>query len=190
MEYLVGVSIKMSSFNLTRIVTLTPFFTIANKSSMELEVGEIAPDGSLPTNKWNYIASSECLPFWPENLSGKLCVRVVGCEGSSKPFFYNQQDNGTLLSLEELNGGILVDVNIAEHSTVITFSDYHEGSAPALIINQTPWDILQYKQNGSQEEMVLLPRQVRLFAWADPTGTKKLTWRYAENVGEHDLLKV
>ncbi|XP_027707786.1 vacuolar protein sorting-associated protein 13C [Vombatus ursinus] len=189
MEYLVGVSIKMSSFNLTRIVTLTPFFTIANKSSMELEVGEIAFDGSLPTNKWNYVASSECLPFWPENLSGKLCVRVVGCEGSSKPFFYNQQDNGTLLSLEELNGGILVDVNIAEHSTVITFSDYHGGSAPALIINHTPWDILQYKQSGLQEEMVLLPRQVRLFAWADPTGTKKLTWKYAENVGEHGLLK-
>ncbi|XP_074090395.1 intermembrane lipid transfer protein VPS13C isoform X2 [Macrotis lagotis] len=189
MEYLVGVSIKMSSFNLTRIVTLTPFFTITNKSSLELEVGEIAHDGSLPTNKWNYIASSECLPFWPENLSGKLCVRVVGCEGSSKPFFYNQQDNGTLLSLEELNGGILVDVNIAEHSTVITFSDYHEGSAPALIINHTQWDILQYKQCGLQEEMVLLPRQVRLFAWADPTGTKKLTWRYAETVGVHDLLK-
>lgn len=55
----VGVSIKMSSFNLTRIVTLTPFCTIANKSSLELEVGEIASDGSMPTNKWNYIASSE-----------------------------------------------------------------------------------------------------------------------------------
>ncbi|MBZ3889115.1 Vacuolar protein sorting-associated protein 13C [Sciurus carolinensis] len=189
MEYLVGVSIKMSSFNLSRIVTLTPFCTIANKSSLELEVGEIASDGSMPTNKWNYIASSECLPFWPENLSGKLCVRVVGCEGSSRPFFYNQQDNGTLLSLEDLNGGILVDVNTAEHSTVITFSDYHEGSAPALIINHTPWDILTYKQSGSQEEVVLLPRQARLFAWADPTGTRKLTWRYAANLGEHDLLK-
>uniref|UniRef100_A0A2K6JWX2 Vacuolar protein sorting 13 homolog C n=1 Tax=Rhinopithecus bieti TaxID=61621 RepID=A0A2K6JWX2_RHIBE len=189
MEYLVGVSIKMSSFNLSRIVTLTPFCTIANKSSLELEVGEIASDGSMPTNKWNYIASSECLPFWPENLSGKLCVRVVGCEGSSKPFFYNRQDNGTLLSLEDLNGGILVDVNTAEHSTVITFSDYHEGSAPALIMNHTPWDILTYKQSGSPEEMVLLPRQARLFAWADPTGTRKLTWTYAANVGEHDLLK-
>lgn len=55
----VGVSIKMSSFNLTRVVTLTPFCTIANKSSLELEVGEIASDGSMPTNKWNYIASSE-----------------------------------------------------------------------------------------------------------------------------------
>ncbi|XP_036096076.1 vacuolar protein sorting-associated protein 13C isoform X1 [Molossus molossus] len=189
MEYLVGVSIKMSSFNLTRIVTLTPFCTIANKSSLELEVGEIASDGSMPTNKWNYIASSECLPFWPENLSGKLCVRVVGCEGPSRPFFYNRQDNGTLLSLEELNGGILVDVNTAEHSTVITFSDYHEGSAPALIINHTPWDVLAYKQSGSQEEVELLPRQARLFAWADPTGTRKLTWRYALNIGQHDLLK-
>ncbi|KAM6149514.1 intermembrane lipid transfer protein VPS13C isoform 2-T2 [Erethizon dorsatum] len=189
MEYLVGVSIKMSSFNLSRVVTLTPFCTIANKSSLELEVSEIASDGSVPTNKWNYIASSECLPFWPENLSGKLCVRVVGCEGSSKPFFYNRQDNGTLLSLEELTGAILVDVNTAEHSTVITFSDYHEGSAPALLINHTPWDILTYKQSGSQEEVVLLPRQARLFAWADPTGIRKLTWTYAANRGEHDLLK-
>ncbi|XP_057624264.1 intermembrane lipid transfer protein VPS13C isoform X2 [Chionomys nivalis] len=189
MDYLVGVSIKMSSFNLSRIVTLTPFCTIANKSSLELEVGEIASDGSIPSNKWHYVASSECIPFWPENLSGKLCVRVVGYEGSSKPFFYNRQDNGTLLSLEELNGGILVDINTAQHSTVITFSNYHEGSAPALIMNHTQWDVLTYKQSGSQEEFVLLPRETRLFAWADPTGTRKLTWSYASNVGEHDLLK-
>lgn len=60
----VGVSIKMSSFNLSRIVTLTPFCTIANKSSLELEVGEIASDGSMPTNKWNYIASSEVTFFF------------------------------------------------------------------------------------------------------------------------------
>ncbi|XP_028627194.1 vacuolar protein sorting-associated protein 13C [Grammomys surdaster] len=189
MEYLVGVSIKMSSFNLSRIVTLTPFCTIANKSSLELEVGEIASDGSIPTNKWHYVASSECIPFWPENLSGKLCVRVVGYEGSSRPFFYNRQDNGTLLSLEDLNGGILVDINTAEHSTVITFSDYHKGSAPALIMNHTQWDVLTYKQSGSKEELVLLPGETRLFAWADPTGTRKLTWSYAANFGEHDLLK-
>ncbi|KAH0512058.1 Vacuolar protein sorting-associated protein 13C [Microtus ochrogaster] len=117
MDYLVGVSIKMSSFNLSRIVTLTPFCTIANKSSLELEVGEIASDGSIPTNKWHYVASSECIPFWPENLSGKLCVRVVGYEGSSKPFFYNRQDNGTLLSLEELDecGQFPYDANIQIH---------------------------------------------------------------------------
>ncbi|XP_062998550.1 intermembrane lipid transfer protein VPS13C isoform X2 [Elgaria multicarinata webbii] len=189
MDFLVGVSIKMSSFNLTRIVTLTPFYTIANKSSLELEVGEVGADGSLPTNKLSYFSSSECLPFWPENLSGKLCVKVIGCDRFSKPFFYNQQDNGTLLSLEELNTGILVDVNVSEHSTVITFSNYHEGAAPALIINHTPWVALKYKQSGSQEERELKPREVRLFSWADPTGIRKLTWAYAQNIGEHDLLK-
>nr|XP_020640413.1 vacuolar protein sorting-associated protein 13C isoform X1 [Pogona vitticeps] len=189
MDFLVGVSIKMSSFNLTRIVTLMPFYTIANRSSLELEVGEVGADGSLPTNKWSYFSSLECLPFWPENLSGKLCLKVVGCDRVSKPFFFNRQDNGTLLSLEELNSGILVDVNISEQSTMITFSDYHEGAAPALIINHTPWITLKYKQSGSEEEMELKPREVRLFAWADPTGVRKLTWTYAQNTGEHDLLK-
>lgn len=56
-----GVSIKISTFNLTRIVTFTPFYTIANKSSLELEVGEIGPNGSFPTNKWNYISASEVM---------------------------------------------------------------------------------------------------------------------------------
>ncbi|KAL8196981.1 UNVERIFIED_CONTAM: Vacuolar protein sorting-associated protein 13C [Gekko kuhli] len=189
MDFLVGVSIKMSSFNLTRIVTLTPFYTIANKSSLELEVGEVAADGSLPTNKWTYFSASECLPFWPENLSGKLCIRVIGYGRVSKPFFYNRQDNGTLLSLEELNTGILVDVNVSDHSIVINFSDYHEGDAPALIINHTPCVTLKYQQSGLQEEMQLKPREVKLFAWADPTGTRKLTWTYAQSIGEHDLLK-
>ncbi|KGL81364.1 Vacuolar protein sorting-associated protein 13C, partial [Tinamus guttatus] len=189
MDYLVGVSIKISSFNLTRIVTFTPFYTIANKSSLELEVGEIGPGGSFPTNKWNYISSSECLPFWPENSSGELCVRAVGYEIPSKPFPFKIQDNGTLLKLEELNGGLLVDVNVSEHSTLISFSDYHEGAAPALIVNHTSWDSLRYKQSGLQEEMELKPKQVCLFAWTEPTKTKKLTWMYSQNFGEHDLLK-
>ncbi|XP_056201858.1 intermembrane lipid transfer protein VPS13C isoform X2 [Falco biarmicus] len=189
MDYLVGVSIKVSSFNLTRIVTFTPFYTIANKSSLELEVGEIGPNGSFPTNKWNYISASECLPFWPESSSGELCVRVVGYESLSKPFLFKAQDNGTLLRLEELNGGLLVDVNVSEHSTVISFSDYHEGAAPALIVNHTSWDSLRYKQSGLQEEMELKPKEVCLFAWTDPTKTRKLTWGYSQNFGEHDLLK-
>lgn len=39
-----------------------------------------------------------------------------------------------------------MDINTAQHSTVITFSNYHEGSAPALIMNHTQWDVLTYKQ--------------------------------------------
>uniref|UniRef100_A0A663MLB0 Vacuolar protein sorting 13 homolog C n=1 Tax=Athene cunicularia TaxID=194338 RepID=A0A663MLB0_ATHCN len=176
MDYLVGVSIKMSSFNLTRIVTFTPFYTIANKSSLELE-------------SFSFNNLLNCLPFWPENSSGQLCVRVVGYESLSKPFLFKNQDNGTLLRLEELKGGLLVDVNVSDHSTLISFSDYHEGAAPVLIVNHTSWDSLRYKQSGLQQEMELKPKQVCLFAWTDPTKTRKLTWGYSQNFGEHDLLK-
>ncbi|XP_070809810.1 intermembrane lipid transfer protein VPS13C isoform X2 [Pituophis catenifer annectens] len=189
MDFLVGVTIQMSSFNLTRIVTLTPFYTITNTSSLELEFGEIGADGSFPTNKWNYFSPSECVAFWPESPSGKLCVRVSGSEQVSKSFFYNRQDKGTLLSLEKMNTGILVNVSVAEHSIVINFSDYYEGAAPALVINQTSWATLKYQQSGLQEVMELKPKEVRLFVWADPTGIRKLSWNYAQNTGELDLLK-
>ncbi|XP_073435523.1 intermembrane lipid transfer protein VPS13C isoform X2 [Dendrobates tinctorius] len=189
MEYLVGANIKMSSFNLTRIVTLTPFYTLVNKCGLELEVGEIEADGSLPDMKWHYVASSECAPFWPENVSGKLCVRVIGCAGTSKSFFFNKQDNGTLLVIDSMSTGLLVDVSISDYSIVIKFSDYYEGAAPALIMNHTPRSKLTYSQSGIEEETVLMPGETKLFAWADPTGTKKLMWTYSQNKGELDLLK-
>ncbi|XP_075064457.1 intermembrane lipid transfer protein VPS13C isoform X2 [Mixophyes fleayi] len=189
MEYLVGVNIKMSSFNLSRIVTMTPFYTLVNMCGLELEVGEIEADGSLPDFNWQYVASSECVPFWPQNVSGKLCVRVIGCEGTSKPFFFNKQDNGTLLILDDMNTGLIVDISISDHSIVIKFSDYYEGAAPALIMNHTPRAKLTYYQSGDDEEKELLAGEASLFAWASPTGMKKLTWIYSENKGELDLLK-
>lgn len=43
-------------------------------------------------------------------------------------------------------GGVIAEVNLAEHSTVITFSDYHEGAATFLLINHTKSDPVQYNQ--------------------------------------------
>ncbi|XP_051898323.1 intermembrane lipid transfer protein VPS13C isoform X1 [Pristis pectinata] len=188
-DYLIGVAIKMSSFNMTKVVTLTPFYTLVNKSSYELEVGEDQSCALSEGGKWIYISAAECLPFWPETSSNKLCVRVVGSERSSKSIFYNKQDNGTLLRLDYVCGGVIVDVNVAEHATVITFTDYHEGSAPALIINHTTALKFRFKQSEVQEEMILNPGEARLFAWSDPTGIRKLNWGCAWKTGELDLLK-
>ncbi|XP_041649214.1 vacuolar protein sorting-associated protein 13C isoform X2 [Cheilinus undulatus] len=185
MDYLVGVSIKMSSFNLTRIVTMSPFYTLVNKSSYELEVGEIINSNST---KWHYLASTECAPLWPENTSGKLCIRVVGSESTSKCFLFNRQDNGTLLSLD-MCGGIIVDVNISDMSTVISFSDYYEGAAPALLLNHTPWVNLSYRQSGSTVTHQLKPGEARRFVWDDPAGVRTLCWNCMEHSGELDLLK-
>ncbi|XP_042079774.1 vacuolar protein sorting-associated protein 13C isoform X6 [Haplochromis burtoni] len=183
MDFLVGVSIQMSSFKLTRIVTMSPFYTLVNKSSYELEVGEVSSQ-----TKWHYISSTECLPLWPENGSGKLCVRVVGSESTSQSFFFNKQDNGTLLKME-MCGGIIVDVNLSDHSTVISFSDYYEGAAPALLVNHTPWATISYKQRGSSVFHELKPSETRRFAWDDPTGVRMLRWECRDHSGELDLLK-
>ncbi|XP_068438571.1 intermembrane lipid transfer protein VPS13C isoform X2 [Clinocottus analis] len=183
-DFLVGVSIRMSSFNITRIVTLSPFFSLVNKSSYELEVGEVASSST----RWHYISSTECLPLWPEDSSGKLCVRVVGSESTSKYFFFNRQDNGTLLSLDTC-GGIIVDVNMSDLSTVVSFTDYYEGAAPALLLNHTPWVTISYRQSGSAMGHELKPGEARRFVWDDPAGVRTLGWSCMEHSGELDLLK-
>ncbi|MGH0128136.1 UNVERIFIED_CONTAM: hypothetical protein FKN15_033577 [Acipenser sinensis] len=186
----VGVSIQMSSFNLTRIVMMSPFYTLVNKSSFELEVGEVQTTGTVTNGKWHYIAAAECLPLWPETTTGKLCVRVVGSETTSKSFFFNKQDNGTLLGMD-LCGGIIAAVNIADHATVISFSDYYEGAAPALIINHTLSLTLKYQQSGKEElgKEELKPGEAKLFAWNNPASIRKLSWSCPQQTGELDLLK-
>lgn len=181
----VGVSIQMSSFNLTRIVTMSPFYTLVNKTSYELEVGEVT---SQTSTRWHYIATTECLPLWPENTSGKLCVRVVGSESISKYFFFNRQDNGTVLSLD-MCGGIIVDVNISDLATIISFSDYYDGAAPALLVNHTPWVTISYRQSGSAMDHQLQPNEARRFAWDDPASARTLSWSSGGHSGELDLLK-
>ncbi|XP_016128718.1 vacuolar protein sorting-associated protein 13C-like [Sinocyclocheilus grahami] len=186
-DYLVGVSIQMSSFNLTRIVTMSPFYTLVNKSLFELEVGEVQNNNGFGC-KWHYISSTECLPFWPEASTGKLCVRVVGSESSSKSFFFNKQDNGTLLRMEQY-GGVIVDVNISDHSTVISFTDYYDGAAPALVVNHTPAATVNFRQRGCEESWALRPGEAQRFAWDDPAGVRKLCWSCQDHSGELDLVK-
>uniref|UniRef100_A0A3B3DS88 Vacuolar protein sorting 13 homolog C n=1 Tax=Oryzias melastigma TaxID=30732 RepID=A0A3B3DS88_ORYME len=177
MDFLIGVSIQMSSFNLTRIVTMSPYYTLVNKSSYELEVGEVVNANST---KWHYISSTECLPLWPETASGKLCVRVVGSESSSECFFFHREDRGTLLKLDVQCGGIILSVNSSNHSTVISFSEYYEGAAPALLVNHTAWVTIIYSQK---------PSEACRFVWDDPTRPRMLRWSYMEHSGELNLLK-
>uniref|UniRef100_A0A3P8UW48 Vacuolar protein sorting-associated protein 13 VPS13 adaptor binding domain-containing protein n=1 Tax=Cynoglossus semilaevis TaxID=244447 RepID=A0A3P8UW48_CYNSE len=169
----VGISIGMSSFNLTRIVTMSPFYTLVNKSSYELEVGEVSQHTS-------------CLPLWPENESERLCVRVVGSDSASNLFFFNRQDSGTLLSLD-MCGGIIVDVSVSDHSTVVSFNNYYEGAAPALMVNHTPWVTIKYRQRS---ETQLDPGQAKMFVWDEPTCVRTLTWSCMTHTGELDLLRV
>ncbi|XP_077569200.1 intermembrane lipid transfer protein VPS13C isoform X2 [Stigmatopora nigra] len=184
-DYLVGVSIQMSSFKLTKMVTVSPFYTLLNKSSYELEVGELVDAAT----RWHYISSSECLPLWPESHPAKLRVRAVGAERASPWFRLDRQDNGTLLALDTC-GGITVEVNVSDHSTVVGLGDYFRGAAPALLINHTARAEVAYRQSGPPAaDRRLKPGEARRFAWDDPAGVRTLAWSCGRHSGETGLLK-
>nr|XP_048691024.1 intermembrane lipid transfer protein VPS13A-like [Caretta caretta] len=152
-EYQVGVTIDNSSFNITRIVTFTPFFMITNRSKYTLEVAEEGKEKWIPItfhqgseNQWEKELDGMCIPFWPENDSNKLLIRVENSNIPPKMICFNKQENCTLLYLDNKLGGIIVDVNLTEHSTVITLSDYHDGAAPFLLINHTKEEMIEYGQ--------------------------------------------
>ena len=67
----------MSSFNLTRIVTMSPFYTLVNKSSYELEVGEVPDQEGFVDGKWHYISSTEV------TVMGMGCLGAVAVESFS-----------------------------------------------------------------------------------------------------------
>ncbi|XP_032062498.1 vacuolar protein sorting-associated protein 13A isoform X2 [Aythya fuligula] len=183
-EYQVGVTINNSSFNITRIVTFTPFFMISNRSTYTLEVAEEGKEKWIPIvlqqceKQWERELSGMCIPFWPENDANKLLVRVENSDLPPKKINFDKQENCLLLHLDNKLGGIIVDVNLTEHSTVITFSNYHDGAAPFLLINHTEEEIIEYGQSSlSQLEGCLQPNKAVLYTWADPAGSRKLTWK-------------
>ncbi|XP_057581269.1 intermembrane lipid transfer protein VPS13A isoform X2 [Hippopotamus amphibius kiboko] len=179
MEYQVGVTIDLSSFNITRIVTFTPFFLIKNKSKYHISVAEEGND------KWLSLDLEQCIPFWPEDASNKLLIQVERSEGPPKKIYFNKQESCILLRLDNELGGIIAEVNLAEHSTVITFSDYRDGAATFLLINHTKNDIVQYKQSSLCEiEDSLPPGKAVFYTWADPVGSRKLKWKCGKSHGE------
>uniref|UniRef100_A0A6J0T466 Intermembrane lipid transfer protein VPS13A isoform X2 n=1 Tax=Pogona vitticeps TaxID=103695 RepID=A0A6J0T466_9SAUR len=178
-EYQVGVKIDNSSFNLTRLVTFTPFFMITNRSTYTLEVAE---EGS---ENWMPIYLQQCIPFWPENNESKLQVRVQDSDIPPKIIQYDKQENSLLLHLDNRLGGITVDVTLAEHSTTITFLNYHDGAAPFLIINHTKGEIIEYGQSSLHVmEDILPPNKAVLYTWVDPAGSRKLKWKCGKTNGE------
>ncbi|XP_058021972.1 intermembrane lipid transfer protein VPS13A [Ahaetulla prasina] len=187
-EYQVGVTIHNSSFNITRIVTFTPFLMVTNRSTHILEVAE---EGS---ENWIPILFQQCIPFWPENNDSKLQVRVKDSYIPPNVIQLDKQENCLLLHLDNKLGGITVDITLAEHSTTITFSNYHDGAAPFLIINHTKEEVIEYGQSSlTSMEETLEPNKAVLYTWADPVGSRKLRWKCGKKIEEitqkDDLIK-
>ncbi|XP_061117583.1 vacuolar protein sorting-associated protein 13A isoform X1 [Conger conger] len=207
-DYLVGVKIDASSFSLTRIVSFVPFYLLVNKTKYTISVSEEQEDD------WTKAPPDQvAVPFWPEKDSKKVKVKVEGCHSTPHTINFHKQENCLLLHLDNTMGGIIVDVNLTEHSTVIRFSEYHDGAAPFLIINHTKEQTLEFYQscsdqqdsnwvandlldlsfsNGEEgslsstqkEKDELAPGNAVHYTWAEPTGSRTLKWKCGNHTGE------
>uniref|UniRef100_A0A3B4Z0W4 Vacuolar protein sorting 13 homolog A n=1 Tax=Stegastes partitus TaxID=144197 RepID=A0A3B4Z0W4_9TELE len=167
-DYLVGVKIDASSFSLTRIVTFVPFYMLVNRTKHSVFICEEGQE------TW----TESAIPFWPENDTKRLKIKVEGCLSPPLTIDFTRPENCLLLHLDNSVGGIIVDVNLSEHSATIRFSEYHDGAAPFLIINHTKDQTLQFHQSSQKEteQEELEAGKAVHYTWTQPTGSRELCW--------------
>ncbi|XP_070690657.1 intermembrane lipid transfer protein VPS13A [Pempheris klunzingeri] len=196
-DYLVGVKIDASSFSLTRIVSFVPFYMLVNRTKHNVFICEEGQDN------WTEAQPEQsAVPFWPENDTKRLKIKVEGCLLPPRTIDFTRPENCLLLHLDNSVGGIAVDVNLSEHSAMIRFSEYHDGAAPFLIINHTKDQTLQFHQSArtestwvadelldlsfseeedsslkEAEQEELEPGMAVYYTWTEPTGSRELCWK-------------
>uniref|UniRef100_A0A7N6B5Q5 Vacuolar protein sorting 13 homolog A n=1 Tax=Anabas testudineus TaxID=64144 RepID=A0A7N6B5Q5_ANATE len=174
-DYLVGVKIDASSFSLTRIVTFVPFYMLVNRTKHTVFICE---EGQ---NSWTEAQPEQsAVPFWPDNDTKRLKIKVGGCLLPPRIIDFTKPENCLLLRLDNCMGGIIVDVNLSEHSATIRFSEYHDGAAPFFIINHTKNQTLQFVLSSSLveiEQEELEAGKAVYYTWAEPTGSRELCWK-------------
>uniref|UniRef100_A0A665TTY8 Vacuolar protein sorting 13 homolog A n=1 Tax=Echeneis naucrates TaxID=173247 RepID=A0A665TTY8_ECHNA len=183
-DYLVGVKIEASSFSLTRMVTFVPFYMLVNRTKHSVFVCEEGQEN------WTEAKPEQSgVPFWPENDTKRLKIKVDGCLSPPRTIDFTRPENCLLLHLDNSVGGITVDVNLSEHSATIRFSEYHDGAAPFLIINHTKDRTLQFYQSVTSflGELLLLNLEAGkavYYTWAEPTGSRELCWACGPDSGK------
>lgn len=83
-------------------------------------------------------------------------------------------------------GGVNVDVQVSEGGIYISFTAYHAGDAPALIINHTN-EMIKVWEKGNVNELRLRPFERLLYTWQDPAGDRVILWDDGDDTIENDL---
>uniref|UniRef100_UPI00358EE903 intermembrane lipid transfer protein VPS13A-like n=1 Tax=Myxine glutinosa TaxID=7769 RepID=UPI00358EE903 len=181
-DYQVGIMIRLGSCTQTKLVCFSPYFTLSNKTRLDLEVSE------LGVERWLLVPEGKTVPFWPEGELDRLLVKVKGSNELSKPIDFTEHDNGVLLRLGNKYGGLIVDVNVVEHAAIISFSPFFDGAASALLVNHTQLPFT-FTQSGVEEDRELPPGKMVLYTWADPCGKRQLKINHRQHTFKLDLIK-
>lgn len=87
-------SISLSSSNLTKLVTFTPYYVITNHTTLTIQYQE----GNQTADSWRDIKPTDCSPLWPRGQghhNSTLRLKVQGTNEMTAPFSFTK--NHTVL---------------------------------------------------------------------------------------------
>lgn len=149
-----------------------PFYVLINRAPFDIEVQE----DQRPADPRIVVKTNDCVPLWPKAEGNRMLrAKVVGQEEITAPFKYDDVQC-TLLQLRNKFGGINVDVHVTEGVIYITFTEYHAGDAPGLIMNCTE-EPITFWEKGNVNGRILMPQQMIYYTWVDPAGERIITWK-------------
>ncbi|CAG2170405.1 unnamed protein product, partial [Oppiella nova] len=183
-NYYVSVDIQLSRIGLSKIVTITPFYSIINVSSSALEVSE-------DNDEWFPIGSLSNNAFWPKRTKHQQIFLSLDSKSSSSQPLSLSDSSSTLVAVNGLY--FYVDIDISEWDATIKISDYFDGSAPVMLVNALNTPIMfgqkgvtvWSSKTGEQKHVNTLPANHSVhYTWDLPTGVRQLVWKSNDRVDE------
>lgn len=156
-----------------------PFYVLINRAPFDIEVQE----DQRPGDPRILVKCNDCAPLWPKAEGNRMLrAKTVDQDEITAPFKYDDVQC-TLLQLKNKYGGINVDVHVTEGVIYITFTEYHPGDAPGLVMNCTD-ERITFWEKGNVNGRVLKPQQMMYYTWVDPAGERIISWK---NVGKSNV---
>ncbi|KAF9422722.1 hypothetical protein HW555_001716 [Spodoptera exigua] len=176
---LLNVTLSELCPQLTKIVTLLPYFLVYNDTKRHLRFMEENEAADL----WNDLAPQQCTPFWPQTDSMSMHCKYRDSTVVSQHFPITKNhftvlrmDKGTAICVEVTGG--------TDRPFTITFKPYTPGDSPVRIDNLCDDLFLKLHQVDSGQVALLSPYQSMLYTWDDPAKERKLMWNIYNNKGK------
>ncbi|XP_026749061.2 intermembrane lipid transfer protein VPS13A-like isoform X2 [Galleria mellonella] len=176
---LLNVTLSELCPQLTKIVTLLPYFLVYNDTKRHLRFMEENEAADL----WFDLAPQQCTPFWPQTDSMSMHCKYRDSTVVSQHFPITK-NHFTVLRMDK-GSAICVEVTGGtDRPFIITFKPYSCGDAPVRIDNLCDDLFLKLHQEESGQVALLSPYQSMLYTWDDPAKERKLIWNIYNNKGK------
>ncbi|XP_060801512.1 intermembrane lipid transfer protein Vps13 isoform X2 [Amyelois transitella] len=176
---LLNVTLSELCPQLTKIVTLLPYFLVYNDTKRHLRFMEENEAADL----WFDLAPQQCTPFWPQTDSMSMHCKYRDSTVVSQHFPITKNhftvlrmDKGTAICVEVTGG--------TDRPFTITFKAFTPGDAPVRVDNLCDDLFLKLHQADSGQVALLSPYQSMLYTWDDPSKERKLLWNIYNNKGK------